>query len=797
MESQKKRDEAYQKAMQDLVSSLGSGGSRTKTEVPAGTLAPTSVTLPTELTNLLRKQAATSLPMFHGSYKEWPNFKRLYDESKQTGNFSDADNVSRLMAQLGKRPKSYVSALMMDPGNERQIIETLSSIYGQPMAIYNELWADLTRLRNPRMENPQTMIEFVVTLGNLVCNMRMINQRSYLNNPLHLAEIVEKLPLNIREQWADKETNCLMPMEGQEPIRLTLEDLYNFLVPQQRKATLLLAQRVNYEKPLLRNENQGRTNVHNEGIKQNCSHCSQQHRINMCEAFKKLDSKKKQQIVQDKRLCFNCLGKNHQSKDCKSTRTCAVAGCKRRHHTLLHERSTLKEEPKAKKVQNPAERETSAKNTRQEGTPSTSKDIEVEEERTNLHAVRKNKIYFQVIPVTLSARGKSLDTFAFLDHGSSNSLILKDAAEELELHGPSSPLKMLWTNESEYSDPESQLVSFGIKGTNNITHSMRNVRTIRKLSLPRQTLDYDELKEKYRHLRGLPIHGYQNAKPTLLIGLDHPLLLTPTNQRVSKEVSVAAKTPLGWTIHGNDKLETDSIFTCIQMETESLREEIQKFFSTEEFGVKVTTIDERSTEEKVKPTTTTEEVKIFKIDQIPDVKLQLNWCSNWQKLRKAVGYWIFYVRKLQSKVRGKPYRNFVTVSDYRNAEILIIKQTQRESYPQDLITLENNGRVEVNSSIAELEPTLDSDGVIRTTGRLDKARSLPYAVRHPIIIPNKHHVTDLITKDHHERFLHRQLEAVIAAIRLNFWIVNTRSAVKRAFAKCQWCKNQKFTPQAP
>ncbi|XP_055623063.1 uncharacterized protein LOC129766521 [Toxorhynchites rutilus septentrionalis] len=198
--------------------------------------------------------------------------------------------------------------------------------------------------------------------------------------------------------------------------------------------------------------------------------------------------------------------------------------------------------------------------------------------------------------------------------------------------------------------------------------------------------------------------------------------------------------------------------------------------------------------EKVKPTTTTEEVKIFKIDQIPDVKLQLNWCSNWQRLRKAVGYWIFYVRKLQSKVRGKPYRNFVTVSDYRNAEILIIKQTQRESYPQDLITLENNGRVEVNSSIAELEPTLDSDGVIRTTGRLDKARSLPYAVRHPIIIPNKHH---LITKDHHERFLHRQLEAVIAAIRLNFWIVNTRSAVKRAFAKCQWCKNQKSTPQAP
>lgn len=177
MQSQRTRDEAYQKALTDLVLRLETG---TKLEVPPIPAAAATVTLPDEITNLLRRQAATSLPMFHGSYKEWPNFKRMYDESKQAGHYSDADNINRLVSHLGNKPKSYVSALLMDPGNEPQVVETLTSIYGQPTAIYNELWGDLNKLKNPRMDNPQTMIDFVVTLGNLVCNMKLINQEAHI-----------------------------------------------------------------------------------------------------------------------------------------------------------------------------------------------------------------------------------------------------------------------------------------------------------------------------------------------------------------------------------------------------------------------------------------------------------------------------------------------------------------------------------------------------------------------------------------------------------------------------------------
>lgn len=67
MQSQRTRDEAYQKALTDLVLRLETG---TKLEVPPIPAAAATVTLTDEITNLLRRQAATSLPMFHGSYKE-------------------------------------------------------------------------------------------------------------------------------------------------------------------------------------------------------------------------------------------------------------------------------------------------------------------------------------------------------------------------------------------------------------------------------------------------------------------------------------------------------------------------------------------------------------------------------------------------------------------------------------------------------------------------------------------------------------------------------------------------------
>ncbi|XP_058827651.1 uncharacterized protein LOC131687579 [Topomyia yanbarensis] len=616
MESQKLRDEAFQKAMIEMATKMH----QVKMDPEAGQQMAPTIKLPDEITNLLRRQTATPLPVFNGNYKDWPNFKRLYEQSKREGQFSDTDNINRLMASLGKAAKVHVSALLMDPGNEKHVVETLDSIYGQPLAIYNELWKDLAKLRNPRMEYPQSMVDFVVTLGNSVSNMSMIQCEDYLTNPLQMAELVCRLPLNLREQWADKEAEAMIPQEGRPRQKLTLKELHEFLKPQQQRATLLIAQKVcQSEKENPKNERQSRVNMHAETTSRSqakCSCCSQQHWIVACPVFKKMSVEKRRELALEKRMCFNCLRQGHSFRNCQMRPNCRTEGCTAHHHTFLHvrpktndeKRASQKEETKQKIKESSGHSKDNKKNQdkkevkeidAQAPTSSTSKEQEDEAVRTNIHATKRNKVYYQILPVTLYAQGRQLETFAFLDHGSSNSLILDDLTKDLGLQGPVSPLCIKWTNDSVHEDNESQSVCFKISGDNEIRYQMESVRTVKKLSLPRQTLDYKDLHENYNHLKNLPIQGYENAEPTLLIGLDHPRLLTATKQRASKVGPVAAKTPIGWVIYGRtNSRHQGEIYSCVVEEQDSLREEMRKYFSTEEFGVKVSTTNQQSEEDR-------------------------------------------------------------------------------------------------------------------------------------------------------------------------------------------------------
>ena len=56
------------------------------------------------------------------------------------------------------------------------------------------------------------------------------------------------------------------------------------------------------------------------------------------------------------------------------------------------------------------------------------------------------------------------------------------------------------------------------------------------------------------------------------------------------------------------------------------------------------------------------------------------------------------------------------------------------------------------------------DGLLRVCGRLASA-PVPYEKKHPIILPYKHHVTDLIIKQYHESLGHIGQECVLSSLR--------------------------------
>ncbi|XP_062538392.1 uncharacterized protein LOC134206680 [Armigeres subalbatus] len=212
------------------------------------------------------------------------------------------------------------------------------------------------------------------------------------------------------------------------------------------------------------------------------------------------------------------------------------------------------------------------------------------------------------------ASGTSVSTLAFLDDGSSYTLVEQGLADELGITGQVEPLCLQWTSGVTRTEVDSRLVQMEISGGNSDrTHIMDEVRTVEKLDLPPQSLRYPELAQKYEYLKGLPIASYESAVPRILIGVDNTHLLVTLKKKEGKKLEpVAAKTRLGWTIYGNvDEFEGSPhrhLHICDRSSDDDLHDKVKEFFLVESVGVAVSpqleAEDDRRAREIMENTTT-------------------------------------------------------------------------------------------------------------------------------------------------------------------------------------------------
>ena len=64
-----------------------------------------------------------------------------------------------------------------------------------------------------------------------------------------------------------------------------------------------------------------------------CWGCKNDHKLMFCDEFLNKDVSDRKQFVNDQKLCFNCLSKNHHLKDCISEFTCRHESCGKSSHT--------------------------------------------------------------------------------------------------------------------------------------------------------------------------------------------------------------------------------------------------------------------------------------------------------------------------------------------------------------------------------------------------------------------------------------------------------------------------------
>ncbi|KAJ8017149.1 hypothetical protein DPEC_G00014760 [Dallia pectoralis] len=139
-----------------------------------------------------------------------------------------------------------------------------------------------------------------------------------------------------------------------------------------------------------------------------------------------------------------------------------------------------------------------------------------------------------------------------------------------------------------------------------------------------------------------------------------------------------------------------------------------------------------------------------------------------------------------------------TSQAYQDAETLIIRKAQQDSFPDELPLLKAGKPIPSNSRLLTLSPELDkTNDLIRVGGRLRRAEELDQAMVYPVVMDPGHATTKLLIQDYDQRLCHPGPERVFAEIRRTYWILRGREAVRRYQHICTECQRWKARPNVP
>ena len=165
--------------------------------------------------------------------------------------------------------------------------------------------------------------------------------------------------------------------------------------------------------------------------------------------------------------------------------------------------------------------------------------------------------------------------------------------------------------------------------------------------------------------------------------------------------------------------------------------------------------------------------------------------SDWSRATRAIAVLRRVITERNSERKGA---HSVTSPEERcMAEIAIVQMLQRQVFQREIKSLrkqatEAGKEISQTNRLHKLDPFVDEEGTLRVGGRL-KQSTLLYGVKHPIILPQKSHVTILIIKHFHEKVKHQGKGITINDIRSSgFWIVGCSQSVSSHIFQCVICR---------
>ncbi|XP_030833438.1 uncharacterized protein LOC115918415 [Strongylocentrotus purpuratus] len=166
--------------------------------------------------------------------------------------------------------------------------------------------------------------------------------------------------------------------------------------------------------------------------------------------------------------------------------------------------------------------------------------------------------------------------------------------------------------------------------------------------------------------------------------------------------------------------------------------------------------------------------------------------STWNSLVRAFGLLVhiacsFSSRSGNGRCHGWHVCGATDVELVRRVKTMIVKEVQEQFFHEEYECLREGVPLPSNSTIRDLSPILNQDGLICVGGRLRKS-SLPVVMKHPVLIPGKSHIAKLLVLHYHNNG-HSGRQLTEGALRdAGFWITGGKRVISSVIHRCVNCR---------
>ncbi|XP_026746588.1 uncharacterized protein LOC113507865 [Trichoplusia ni] len=285
------------------------------------------------------------IPTFTGKYEEWQPFYDLFRTLiHDNGHLSRVQKLHYLKSNLSGEPEVLLRNFSITDTNYDEAWNQLIKRYNNTRFNSNAILKTLFTQKPVQLESASLIKQLVDTTSTCLKALKNMGVQTDTWDMVINYLVVSKLDAETIKLWEQQiSITCNNDIPCWSELQAFLEARFRAL-DMIESTKIKTVQPKPIAKPKVFHSNVTSSSG-GKGPEAKCALCDGEHYICSCKKFGEKALKERQEFVQTKKLCFNCLAPSHSVSKCRQSSCCRKCGL--RHHTLLHfERGQYIEKPK-------------------------------------------------------------------------------------------------------------------------------------------------------------------------------------------------------------------------------------------------------------------------------------------------------------------------------------------------------------------------------------------------------------------------------------------------------------------